>query len=74
MESFEALEKKIGQLISVVHALKAENAGLKKKLGSLEKDITEGNTNIHNLNQEREKTKHLVAGLIKNIDQLVANS
>lgn len=74
MESFEALEKKIGQLIGVVQSLKTENAGLKKKLSSLEKDIQEGNTSIQSLNAEREKAKTTVLGLIKNIDQFVGNS
>lgn len=74
MESFEALEKKIGQLIGVVQSLKTENAGLKKKLSSLEKDIQEGNSNIQSLSAEREKTKSTVLGLIKNIDQFVGNS
>jgi len=74
MESFEMLEKKIGQLVGIVQSLKNENAGLKKKISVLEKDLSEGSTNIKDLSAEREKTKDLVVSLIKNIDQFVGNN
>ena len=78
MESFELLEKKIGQLVTLTQKLKSENAalskentGLKKKLSALEKDVVEGSESIELLKGETEKTKGFVANLIKSIDQLV---
>jgi FtsZ-binding cell division protein ZapB len=71
MESLDILEKKVGQLVTIVQALKGENVSLKKKISALEKDIQAGSSDIDNLNSEKEKTKELIVSLIKNIDELV---
>lgn len=78
MESLEALEKKVAQLVGFAQKLKTENsslakenAALKKKLDSLERDVLQGHANIELLSEEQQKTKLCVADLIKNIDLLV---
>jgi regulator of replication initiation timing len=75
MESFEVLEKKVVQLIALTKKLKdensslvKENAGLTKKLSSLESTLTK---NSEASATEKEKTKIFVADIIKNIDKLV---
>jgi cell division septum initiation protein DivIVA len=75
MESFELLEKKVAQLISLSKKLKdenaslaKENAGLSKKLSSLESNLSKSSETAAS---EKEKAKLFVADIIKNIDKLV---
>lgn len=75
---FSQLESKISALVALVQKLKTEKealskevTSLKKKITAMENDLLENNENLETLVGEKEKTKVVIADLIKNIDQLI---
>ena len=77
MELLQLFEQKVNALAEVVKKLREENqqlskenGQLKKKLSAAERDVFEGVEHAELLVSEKEKTKLMLDGLIKHIDQL----
>lgn len=78
MKTLETLENKINNLIDLVQELKNDNVSLveekhslKEQLQTMEKAMLNDNRNLNDLKKEREKTRHFVDSLIKDIDAIV---
>lgn len=77
MDALEMLEKKVLSLLELIKNLKSENANLVEENKQLKGKIEELETLVlrdkDDLDQEKELTKMVVDGLIKNIDSLISN-
>lgn len=67
MEVLSVLENKISDLLKLVKVLQAKNIELQEKIDSLEMIILKDK---EDLDQEKELTKLVVDGIIKNIDAI----
>lgn len=78
LERLQLLEKKIGQIIDLLHAererssqLLEEKNALSARLEALEASLSQETKSTEELSQERALTKQMVDELIQTIDQLV---
>ena len=69
-ESFALIEKKIGDLVQVVAALKQEKAVLAEELGRRESEVRELGRKLAEMTRERNDVKERVEKILSRLDSI----
>ncbi|GAB4238937.1 MAG: hypothetical protein OHK0028_16630 [Deltaproteobacteria bacterium] len=69
-ESFELIEKKIGDLVQVVHRLKKENEALSGEVARKDAEVKELARKMAELSRERGEVKDRVEKILSRLDTI----
>ncbi len=73
IDKFEALEKKVTQLVEAYAFLSTEKTALGEKLAQREMEIQGLMEKVNRLSREREAARERVKGLLNHLDRLISS-
>ncbi|HDI60588.1 MAG TPA: cell division protein ZapB [Desulfobacteraceae bacterium] len=73
LDQFDTIEERVGQLLEICRSLQADNAALKNKVESLEKELEAKVEAEQRYHAERERVRSKIDGLLVKLEDLVVN-